>query len=292
MSAALDTNGFYSPLSWSREQLEQFALKIDATGCMDLGIVRAVQILMDADIATYESCQGGEGHAYREPTIRFKGTPACGWRALAILMTYGLPVHRLSRTWIMNYGVPDGPCWEITFICPLDLAQPDAVLTARAIGRPGTPVLRLDPPASGAVVVVVIDVPLAVGLLRGGGVIGGHFGHVETFRFFVVIQTPLGLGVRRRKVPATADSRTAGRLFKIAAPELSWRDNARHGAVSCSWPLRGPDICSGMSRQGPAELAAGPGSAGCEPCGSPVPVLTSLRRFGYGRVLALSISEC
>lgn len=130
MSAALDVNGFYSPLGWSREQLEEFAREIDATGCMDLGIVRAVQILMDAGFATYESCQGGEGHAYREPTIRFKGTPACGWRALAVLMTYGLPVHRLSRTWVMNYGVPDGPCWEITFTRPLDLAQPDAVLAA------------------------------------------------------------------------------------------------------------------------------------------------------------------
>lgn len=120
MSAVLDENGFYSPLKWSREQLEGFARKIDATGCMDLGIIRAVQILVDADIATYESCQGGEGHAYREPTIRFRGTPACGWRALSLLMTYDLPVHRLSQTWMLNYGVPDGPCWEITFTRPLD----------------------------------------------------------------------------------------------------------------------------------------------------------------------------
>ena len=120
MSAAPDDRGFYSPLSWDRSQLESFALNIDHTGCMDIGIVRAVQILIDADIATYESCQGGEGHAYREPTIRFKGTPACGWRALSLLMMYGLPVKRLSQTWVLSYGVPDGPCWEVTFTRPLD----------------------------------------------------------------------------------------------------------------------------------------------------------------------------
>jgi hypothetical protein len=119
-SALLDENGFYSPLAWTRGQLDECARRIDVTGCMDTGIVRAVQILLDADIATYESCQGGEGHAYAEPTIRFKGTPACGWRALAILMTYDLPVGRLSQTWVLNYGVPDGPCWEVTFTRPLD----------------------------------------------------------------------------------------------------------------------------------------------------------------------------
>ena len=120
MSIALSDAGFYSPLRWTRRELEDFARKIDETGCMDIGIVRAVQILLDADIATYESCEGGEGHAYLEPTIRFKGTPACGWRALATLMTYDLPVKRLSRTWSLSYGVPDGPCWEVTFTRPLD----------------------------------------------------------------------------------------------------------------------------------------------------------------------------
>jgi hypothetical protein len=120
MSGAPNYNGHYSPLRWTRDELETFAHEIDPCGTLDLGIVRAVKILIDADIATYESCQGGEGHAYREPTIRFKGTPACGWRALATLMTYDLPVYRLSQTWVLSYGVPDGPCWEIVFARPLD----------------------------------------------------------------------------------------------------------------------------------------------------------------------------
>jgi len=172
--------------------------------------VRAVQILMDADIATYESCQGGEGHAYGEPTIRFDGTPACGWRALAILMSYDLPVGRLSQTWVLNYGVPDGPCREVTFTRPLDLIQLGAVHAAGPASGSWTAVSRLDPAPGRAVIVIVIDIPLAVGLLGRDGVISGHLGHVDTFRFFVMPQILLGLGVERRTVPATAVSPHGG----------------------------------------------------------------------------------
>ena len=120
MSGVPNYNGFYSPLRWTPDELREFARKIDPCGELDLGIVRAVQILIDADIATYESCQGGEGHAYHEPTVRFKGSPACGWRALATLMTYDLPIGRLSQTWEFVNGVPDGPVWEVTFTRLLD----------------------------------------------------------------------------------------------------------------------------------------------------------------------------
>jgi hypothetical protein len=136
MSALLDENGFCSPLAWTRGQLDEGARRINVTGCMDIGIVRTVQILMDADIETYESCQGGERHAYAEPTIRFNGTPACGWRALAILMSYDLPVGQLSRTWVLNYGVPDGPCWEVTL--PGHWIYPSLVQSAQR-GRPAVP---------------------------------------------------------------------------------------------------------------------------------------------------------
>src|SRR6266540_3788315 len=38
--------------------------------------------LQTCGIETFESCEGGPGHAYPEPTIRFQGTPEAGWRAL------------------------------------------------------------------------------------------------------------------------------------------------------------------------------------------------------------------
>ena len=40
---------------------------------LDDGIREAVRILAEAGIETFESCQGGDGHAYSEPTIRFHG---------------------------------------------------------------------------------------------------------------------------------------------------------------------------------------------------------------------------
>lgn len=89
-------NGFYSPLAWTRGQLESARGGSTLRGAWTLASsVRS--ILMDADTAMYESCQGGKGHAYAEPTIRFAGTPACGWRALAILMRYDLPIRRPSQ---------------------------------------------------------------------------------------------------------------------------------------------------------------------------------------------------
>jgi hypothetical protein len=52
---------FYSPLRWTRDELLEFGRKMDPAGGMDMGIVRVVRILIDADIASHESCQGGEG---------------------------------------------------------------------------------------------------------------------------------------------------------------------------------------------------------------------------------------
>jgi hypothetical protein len=83
---------------------------------LDRGIKRAVEILQAAGIETFESCEGGEGHSYPEPTIAFHGGPAAGWRALAEALDHGLPVDSLRRTWvILNRNEPTGPRWEITF---------------------------------------------------------------------------------------------------------------------------------------------------------------------------------
>jgi hypothetical protein len=40
---------------------------------LDKGIERIVNILRNADIETFESCEGGIGHAYNVPTVRFHG---------------------------------------------------------------------------------------------------------------------------------------------------------------------------------------------------------------------------
>ena len=93
--------------------LEEFAPEVDLP--LDPGIRRAVLILRRAGIETFESCDGGPGHAYAEPTIRFDGIYADGFRALAVAMTYGLPVMAIRRIWAIQDGEPAGPWWEMTF---------------------------------------------------------------------------------------------------------------------------------------------------------------------------------
>ena len=81
---------------------------------LDPGIARAVEVLQDAGVETFESCEGGEGHAYLEPTVRFHGERAEGFRALAVAMSCGLPVSELRRIWPVQDGEPTGPWWELT----------------------------------------------------------------------------------------------------------------------------------------------------------------------------------
>jgi hypothetical protein len=71
---------------------------------------------LDRGIETFESCEGGPGHAYPEPTICFSGGPEAGWRALGICLTHALPVLCLRRVWyVLDANEPTGPRWEITF---------------------------------------------------------------------------------------------------------------------------------------------------------------------------------
>lgn len=84
---------------------------------LDPGIARAVKILMENGIDTRQSCEGGPGHSYPEPTIDFRGDDGAGWRALGVCLSNGLPVLELRRIWsVGGYDrVPDGPLWQITF---------------------------------------------------------------------------------------------------------------------------------------------------------------------------------
>jgi hypothetical protein len=75
-----------------------------------------VRILQAAGVETFESCEGGPGHAYSEPTIRFDGAGGDGRKALGVCFNNGLPVFCLRRVWyVKNRNIPAGPDWEIVF---------------------------------------------------------------------------------------------------------------------------------------------------------------------------------
>jgi hypothetical protein len=75
-----------------------------------------VDVLDAAGIETFESCEGGPGHGFFEPTVRFYGDNSEGFRALAVVVQRELPVAELRRYWQVNRsGEPEGPHWEMTF---------------------------------------------------------------------------------------------------------------------------------------------------------------------------------
>lgn len=82
---------------------------------LDKGIEKMVLILREAGIETYESCEGGEGHAYPEPTVRFHGDKSEGFRAYAWAIQHQLPVKALRRTYVVIDDELDGPTWEMVF---------------------------------------------------------------------------------------------------------------------------------------------------------------------------------
>ena len=85
-------------------------------GVIDAGIRQAVKRMQEAGIETFESCEGGAGHSYPEPTVAFHGGPEAGWRALSVCLTYALPVQSIQRVWhILDGNEPHGPYWEVVF---------------------------------------------------------------------------------------------------------------------------------------------------------------------------------
>ncbi len=81
---------------------------------LDEGIADAVIILREAGIETFEACEGGSGHSFPEPTIRFHGERSEGFRALAVALQHGLNVADLRRVWRVADGEPVGPSWGLT----------------------------------------------------------------------------------------------------------------------------------------------------------------------------------
>ena len=97
------------------DQLDAFDIPAGSGLPLDEGIKPYVLILRSKGVETFESCEGGEGHAMPEPTIYFHGDTSTGWKALAFAMERGLPVRSLRYAWSMTDGLPDGPYWEMVF---------------------------------------------------------------------------------------------------------------------------------------------------------------------------------
>lgn len=95
------------------ERMRSVGLELDMP--LDEGIAKAVHVLREAGIETTESCQGGDGHVFPEPTVRFCGGPGEGFRAYAVAAANGLPVYGIRRIWTVDDGELTGPLWEIVF---------------------------------------------------------------------------------------------------------------------------------------------------------------------------------
>lgn len=90
-------------------------MNLDYSPPLDNGIEKEVNTLAEYGIETFESCEGGVGHAYPEPTVRFHGDRSEGFKALAIALQNGLKPSKLGRVWDIINEEPIGAYWEMTF---------------------------------------------------------------------------------------------------------------------------------------------------------------------------------
>ena len=82
---------------------------------LDKGIALYVVTLRSGGIETFQSCEGGTGHAFTEPTVEFHGDSSEGYKALAIAIQYGLPVCELRRVHKISDNSIKETCWAMTF---------------------------------------------------------------------------------------------------------------------------------------------------------------------------------
>ncbi len=66
---------------------------------IDKGIITAVELLRDYGFETFESCQGGAGHCFEDPTIRFFGSEFDLIRAWEICSLHGMEVFEAKRVY-------------------------------------------------------------------------------------------------------------------------------------------------------------------------------------------------
>jgi hypothetical protein len=94
---------------------------------LDPGIRFAVRVLHAGGFETCQSCQGGKGHAYFEPTIDLiaRDDDAIGFGALATLRDYGLPLNGVAIVWPIANGQPYEKLWRVTFARTMEARADD-----------------------------------------------------------------------------------------------------------------------------------------------------------------------
>lgn len=97
---------------------------------LDKGIAPFVDILVANGIETFESCEGGKGHSFPEPTVRFHGSAWAGFRAFSVAMEHGLPVLAVRLAYHEQDGQLAGPHWEMVFRRKATLASAGEAGTA------------------------------------------------------------------------------------------------------------------------------------------------------------------
>ena len=83
---------------------------------IDKGILSEVLILRKHGVETFESCQGGIGHCFPEPTIKFYGDKNEGIRVAHICLQEDLPIFKIGRSFYVSDGELTTPFWELTLI--------------------------------------------------------------------------------------------------------------------------------------------------------------------------------
>lgn len=91
---------------------------------LEPGIAPVVYMLREWGIDTFYSCEGGEGHSCRTPTVLFKGDEHHAFQAIALVNRFGYRVLELQKVWLFSglelHAMPR-PTWRLS-LCPWPLS--------------------------------------------------------------------------------------------------------------------------------------------------------------------------
>ncbi len=83
---------------------------------IDKGILHHVKILKENGVDTFMSCQGGKGHTFSSPTIRFRCTKKEAFKALSVAVDNDLSPMALNEIRLLiGKKIAFGPFWELQF---------------------------------------------------------------------------------------------------------------------------------------------------------------------------------